>query len=94
MSMQYLKNVVTLHLNSERCTGCGMCINVCPQAVFSMIDKRAHIENRDACIECGACAKNCAWDAISVQAGVGCATAYLHSRWRKGPIECGCTTVE
>jgi NAD-dependent dihydropyrimidine dehydrogenase PreA subunit len=92
MSMQYLKNVVTLHLIAERCTGCGMCVEVCPHAVFSMNGKHAYIQNRDACIECGACAKNCAWNAISVRAGVGCATAYLNSFRKKGAVECGCAT--
>jgi len=31
-----LKNVVTLSLDSDRCVGCGMCLIVCPHAVFTM----------------------------------------------------------
>ena len=26
----YLKNVVTLQLDQEKCTGCGTCLEVCP----------------------------------------------------------------
>ena len=33
---------------------------------------RVRIENRDACMECGACAMNCPTEALTVQAGVGC----------------------
>ena len=42
-----------------------------------MQEKLAHIVNRDACIECGACALNCAFDALSVRSGVGCASGIL-----------------
>ena len=36
---------------------------------------RAVLTDRGACIECGACARNCEAEAISVRAGVGCAGA-------------------
>ena len=94
MSSIYLKNVVTLSLKEEMCSGCGRCLEVCPHNVFAMLNKRAAIVQRDACMECGACARNCAWDAISVQAGVGCAAALLHAKLHKTSIECGCSTVE
>lgn len=77
--MIYLKNVVTLQLNNEKCSGCGMCMVVCPHEVFSMNNGRIQIENKDECMECGACAKNCPTEALSVQAGVGCAAAVINS---------------
>jgi len=77
--MIYLKNVVTLQLGEENCSGCGMCMVVCPHAVFSMNNGKAQIENRDACMECGACALNCPTRAITVQTGVGCAAAVINS---------------
>jgi len=73
----YLKDVVTLKLDSEKCVGCGFCLNVCPRCVLEMKDGKAFIAVKDACIECGACAKNCPFGAIDVKAGVGCATAIL-----------------
>ena len=75
--MKYLKNVVTLQLDSSKCTGCGMCIAVCPHRVFQKEGAKVAISDRDACMECGACARNCAFSAISVEAGVGCAAAIL-----------------
>ncbi len=31
----YLKDVVTLRLDPVKCTGCGMCLDVCPRAVLT-----------------------------------------------------------
>ena len=75
--LQYLKNVVTLELNVEKCIGCMMCVNVCPHNVFEFSEKKAHIINKDNCMECGACAKNCPSEAINVKSGVGCAAAII-----------------
>ena len=77
--MIYLKDVVTLQLNEKKCSGCGMCVVVCPHAVLGMNNNKVHIENKDACMECGACAMNCPTKALTVQAGVGCAAAVINS---------------
>lgn len=71
MGLAYLKNVTTLNLNTEKCTGCRICTEVCPHPVLTMKDKKAVIVNKDACMECGACATNCPASAITVRAGVG-----------------------
>jgi NAD-dependent dihydropyrimidine dehydrogenase PreA subunit len=75
--MTYLRNVVTLHLDESKCIGCGICLQVCPRAVFEMSSGKAQVLKRDACIECGACARNCPVDAISVKTGVGCARSVI-----------------
>ena len=96
MKFRYLKNVVTLQLDVEKCNGCGMCLEVCPQAVFSRTGGAAvAVTDRDACLECGACARNCPREAVSVRRGVGCAYAVLMSKLkRKGACcgdSCGCS---
>ena len=86
----YLKDVVTLQLDENKCTGCGMCLDVCPHEVFRMNSKYVTIQNRDACMECGACSLNCPANAISVQSGVGCAAAVINSMLGKdGKCCCG-----
>lgn len=75
--MVYLKDVVSLGLNENACTGCGRCAEVCPHAVFVMVSGHSRPDNRDSCMECGACARNCPAGAITVQTGVGCATGIL-----------------
>jgi len=76
--LRYLPGVTTLALDSERCSGCGMCLEVCPHAVLAGGgDRKVTIADRDACMECGACARNCPTAALTVNAGVGCAAAII-----------------
>ncbi len=91
----YLKNVATLKLDQTACTGCGRCTEVCPHQVFVAEEKRARIADLDACMECGACAMNCPVAAISVDAGVGCATGMINEWLMKRKIrsaESSCCT--
>ena len=90
--LRYFANVVTLELDREKCIGCGMCITVCPHAVFRMDKQKVAIADRDACMECGACARNCPTVALSVKAGVGCATAVLRGALRGTGPDCGCSS--
>jgi NAD-dependent dihydropyrimidine dehydrogenase PreA subunit len=90
MKHRYLKNVVTLQLNEDKCTGCGACLNVCPHEVLGLSDKKARIIYRDACMECGACAANCPFNAITVNAGVGCANAIIRGALTGREPSCDC----
>jgi NAD-dependent dihydropyrimidine dehydrogenase PreA subunit len=89
-NLVYLKDVVTLQLDENKCSGCGMCLDVCPHEVFKMNSKHVIIKNRDACMECGACSLNCPTGAIAVQSGVGCAAAVINSLLGKNGGECCC----
>ncbi len=82
--LRYLENVVTLQLDVEICNGCRMCVIVCPHEVFDIQERKAVIIDRNACIECGACAINCSVNAIRVQTGAGCATGVLLGAIGKG----------
>jgi len=59
-------------LDSEKCLGCGDCLEVCPQQCFAVsgVGKSVHMFP-ERCMECGACRLNCRSDAISVEAGPG-----------------------
>ena len=71
MKNKYLKNVSTLVVDSDKCVGCGRCIEVCPHKVFKLNKGKVELINKDACMDCGACAKNCPFNAIEVKSGVG-----------------------
>lgn len=86
MALRYLEEVVTLEFDVAKCTGCQMCVTVCPHGVFAMEGNRAAVVDRGACMECGACQRNCAFGAIEVQSGVGCASAIIASWFRRGPL--------
>lgn len=94
MSRQvYLKNVVTLKLDQEKCSGCKMCLIVCPHEVFKISDRKAVIVNKDWCMECGACQKNCPENAISVRTGVGCAAGVINGLIRGTEPSCDCSST-
>ncbi|MBU0465218.1 MAG: 4Fe-4S binding protein [Proteobacteria bacterium] len=69
--LRYLDDVSSLVLDEEKCIGCSLCTEVCPQTVFEMRHNKAHIIDFNACMECGACVNNCPSKAISVSPGVG-----------------------
>jgi NAD-dependent dihydropyrimidine dehydrogenase PreA subunit len=89
--MKYLSNVASLKLTLEKCTGCGVCLDVCPHNVLSLENKKAVILDADRCMECGACSMNCPFGALSVDKGVGCAAALINSMLTGGEPSCGCS---
>ena len=89
--MRYLESVVTLKYDPEKCSGCTLCTRVCPHAVFGFENRRAVLLDRGACMECGACARNCEAGAIQVRSGVGCAAGVLNG-WLAGTAPtCDCS---
>jgi len=88
--LRYLKNVSTLKLDSEKCIGCKKCTQVCPHAVFDVVDRKSRIIDQDACMECGACAINCESAALTVESGVGCAAAIIQGALTGTEPNCDC----
>jgi len=52
-------------VDAEKCTGCGLCVDVCPVEVIKMEDDIAVVD-ADGCTDCGACVDECPNDAISL----------------------------
>ena len=106
MNFRYFTTAITLELDPTRCVGCGRCVEVCPHDVFALAPppsrtdrtpgatRQAHrqsqIVHRDRCMECGACARNCAAEAIHAGAGVGCAAAIINGLVRGTAPDCDC----
>ncbi len=85
------KNVATLKLDAEKCTGCAICTDVCPRQVLKMNERKVEIINLNNCIECGACSKNCPFSAITVESGVGCAAAIYFGILNNSAPRCDCS---
>lgn len=52
-----------LHVNDERCTGCGACLDICPTAAIELVDGIADIRTH-LCNGCQACVDACPQGAI------------------------------
>ena len=59
-------------LDESKCIKCGLCVDVCPQNVFSNVNNKYIVQQPENCIECGACVLNCKGDAIIFEAFPGC----------------------
>ena len=55
-----------VYVDKELCTGCGICVDVCPTGAINIIDEKAKVDI-DSCSECGICADECPVDAISLK---------------------------
>ncbi len=64
-------------LDARLCTGCKVCVRICPHGVLALQDNRAALVAEQRCIECGACMLNCAARAIHVTKGTGCLVAII-----------------
>jgi nitroreductase/NAD-dependent dihydropyrimidine dehydrogenase PreA subunit len=53
-------------VNETLCTGCSLCVSVCPAFVLKMENKKARVERPDWCIDCGHCAAVCPVEAVMV----------------------------
>jgi len=51
-------------VDSEKCTGCGICVDVCPASAIEVNEKA--VINTDACTGCAACIWDCPNEAIVI----------------------------
>ena len=52
-------------VNAEKCTGCGLCVDVCPVEAITLEGDKAKVDE-DKCTECGQCVEECPNEAISI----------------------------
>jgi formate hydrogenlyase subunit 6/NADH:ubiquinone oxidoreductase subunit I len=63
INVMWRKNMAAV-VDKEACTGCGVCVDVCPVEAIIMENEKASIT--DECSECGVCVDECPSDAISL----------------------------
>jgi len=50
-------------VDSNKCTGCGVCADICPPGAISIENSIAMIDQK-LCTQCGDCAVTCPADAV------------------------------
>lgn len=57
---------MSLKVDSEKCDGCGICVQSCPMDALRMNDNRPYLKY-DECWYCGACAEDCPRQALGIE---------------------------
>jgi NADH-quinone oxidoreductase subunit F len=58
------KELITYTIDSERCTGCGVCLRSCAHGAISGEKKQPHVIDIALCQKCGICRSECRFDAV------------------------------
>ncbi|NWG01979.1 MAG: NADH-quinone oxidoreductase subunit NuoF [Syntrophaceae bacterium] len=64
---KFCKELISLSINPEKCTGCTACVRVCPVEAIAGEKKKPHQLDGDKCVKCRACYEACKFDAITIQ---------------------------
>ena len=54
-------------IDSDECTGCGLCVDACEQECLDLVDDICSIVKMEACIGCGDCVEECPVEAIKLE---------------------------
>ena len=54
-----------IHIDEEKCNGCGLCANACKEAALGIVDGKAKLLREDFCDGLGNCLPACPMNAIS-----------------------------
>lgn len=56
---------MSVWVDATRCTGCGACVEVCPNGAITLTDGLAYIDD-ETCVDCGTCIGGCPEGAIQL----------------------------
>ncbi len=55
-------------IDTEKCIGCGACLNICPYNLVLMENYKAIFNDDDAeCTNCGNCVEKCPQEVITIR---------------------------
>ena len=58
------RELIMYSIDSDKCTGCGLCFKNCPSSVITGEKKQPHVIDNENCIKCGICYDVCKFDAV------------------------------
>jgi NADH:ubiquinone oxidoreductase subunit F (NADH-binding)/Pyruvate/2-oxoacid:ferredoxin oxidoreductase delta subunit len=63
------KALIRFRVIAEKCTGCTLCVKVCPTKAAHGERRKPHEIDQGTCVKCGLCAEACRFDAIEITTG-------------------------
>ena len=57
----------TITVDTDKCVGCGECVDICPASVYELTDGKTNPVNMDECLGCESCVGVCPNDALTVE---------------------------
>ena len=54
-------------VDTEKCIGCGECVDICPMEVYELQDEKSVPVNVEECVGCESCIEVCEQEAITVR---------------------------
>ena len=82
-----------IHIDEDKCNGCGSCANACHEGAIAMVDGKAKLLRDDYCDGLGDCLPACPTGAITFverEAAAYDQQAVLKNQKRKQPLPGGC----
>jgi NADH:ubiquinone oxidoreductase subunit F (NADH-binding)/(2Fe-2S) ferredoxin len=64
---KFCKGLISFSIDSEKCTGCGACVRVCPVDAITGEKKKPHQLDQSKCTKCRGCFEACKFDAVVIQ---------------------------
>ena len=56
-----------IHIDEDKCNGCGICVNACHEGAIGLVDSKAKLLRDDYCDGMGDCLPNCPTGAITFE---------------------------
>jgi NAD-dependent dihydropyrimidine dehydrogenase PreA subunit len=64
--MEKKKTMHEVKVDTEKCTGCGECVDICPEDVYELQDEKSVPVDAEECSGCESCIEVCEQEAITV----------------------------